>query len=75
MCVPNRRQGHYPGDRAAERPGSGPAEAHAHVLHGGAALPARARVHALSVRGRARAHGARETAQSVGNTGTTRNRA
>lgn len=68
----NRRQGHYSGDCPAERPGPRPAEAHADLLHGGAALPARARVPAVSVRGRARAHRARQTAQSFRNSGTKR---
>ncbi len=69
MCVLHRRQGHYSGDRPAQRPGSRPAEAHADLVLGGAAVPAGARVPAMSVRGRARAHGARQAAQSVGNSG------
>lgn len=69
MCVLNRRQGHYSGDCSAKRPGSRPAEAHADLVHGGAALPAGARVPAMPVCGRARAHGARQTAQSFRNSG------
>lgn len=64
-----RRQRHHPGDRPAEGPRPGPAQAHADVLHGRAAVPARARVPAVPVRSGARAHGAREATQPLGNTG------
>ncbi|XP_071664509.1 ventral anterior homeobox 2 isoform X1 [Patagioenas fasciata] len=39
-----------PGDRAAQGAGPGPAQAHPHVLHGGAALPPGAGVPALPVK-------------------------
>lgn len=65
----DRRQRHHPGDRAAEGPRLGPAQAHADLLHGRATVPARARVPALPVRRRPRAHRARQAAEFVGNTG------
>lgn len=68
---PDRRQRHHPGDRAAQGPGPGPAQAHAHLLHGRAAVPARARVPAVPVRGGPGAHGARPPAQPVRDAGRT----
>ncbi len=67
--LPDRRQRHHPGDRAPKGPGPGPAQAHADLLHGRAVVPSRARVPALPVRRGPRAHGTREAAESVGNTG------
>lgn len=67
----NRRQRHHPGDRPAEGPRPGPAQAHADLLHGRAAVPARARVPALPVRGGPRAHGAGPAAESVRDPGKT----
>lgn len=64
-----RRQGHHPGDRPAQRPGPGPAQAHPDLLHGGAAVPPRAGVPAVSVRRGAWAHRAGPAAQPVRNTG------
>lgn len=69
VFIPNRRQRHHPGDRPAEGPRPGPAQAHAHLLHGGAAVRARARVPAVPVRRGPRAHGAREAAESLRDSG------
>lgn len=69
-CVfPYRRQRHHPGDCAAERPGPGPAQADADLVHGRAALPAGTGVPAVPVRGWPGAHRARQAAQSVRNAG------
>lgn len=69
FLLPVRRQRHHPGDRAAEGPRLGPAQAHADLLHGRAAVPARARVPAVPVCRGPRAHRAREAAEFVRNTG------
>lgn len=69
LLLPVRRQRHHPGDRAAQGPRLGPAQAHADLLHGRAAVPARARVPAVPVRRGPRAHRAREAAEFVRNAG------
>lgn len=65
LPVPPRCQRDDSGDRPPQGPGPGPAQAHADVLHGGAALPPGAGVPALPVRGGPRADRASAAAQPL----------
>lgn len=67
----HRCQGHHQGDRPPEGARPGPAQAHTDLLHGGAAVPAGARVPAVPVRGGAGAHGAGPAAEPLRDTGET----
>lgn len=67
-----RRQRHHPGDRPPEGTRPGPAQTHADLVHGRAAVPAGAGVPAVPVRGGPGENRAGPAAQPVRNSGETR---